>query len=67
MLVEIPRDVQALKRSDPERVVLWRRLTRAAFPWYLERGYRVDGLLPAPGGDRSRYALRSVGTGSDRP
>lgn len=66
VLVEIPRDVQAMKRSDPERAVLWRQLTRAAFPWYLERGYRVEGLLAAPGGDRSRYALRSVGRGSDR-
>lgn len=66
VLVEIPRDVQALNRTDPERVVRWRQLTRAAFPWYLERGYRVEGLLPAPGGDRSRYALRRVATRSDR-
>jgi predicted GNAT superfamily acetyltransferase len=58
VLVEIPRNVQGLKSSDPERVVLWRRLTRAALPWYLDRGYRVDGLLPAPGGGRFRYALR---------
>lgn len=58
VLVEIPRDVQGLKRSDPERVVRWRRLTRAALPWYLDRGYRVEGLLPAPGAERFRYALR---------
>lgn len=59
VLVEIPRDVQGLKRSDPERVHRWRRLTRAALPWYLERGYRIEGLLPSPGGDRFRYALRT--------
>lgn len=57
-LVEIPGDVQGLKRSDPERVVRWRRLTRAALPWYLDRGYRIEGLVPAPGGDRYRYVLR---------
>lgn len=57
-LVEIPRDVQELRRSDREEADRWRRLTRAALPWYLERGYRVEGLLPAPGGQRYRYALR---------
>lgn len=61
VLVEVPGDVQALKRSDPDRAVRWRRLTRAAFPWYLDRGYRVEGLLPAPGGERFRYALRGDG------
>lgn len=63
VLVEIPRDVQTLKRSRPERAVLWRRLTRAALPWYLDRGYGIEGLLPAPGGERHRYALRSPDTG----
>lgn len=67
ILVEIPRDVLGLKSSDPERVVLWRRLTRAALPWYLDRGYRVDGLLRAPGSDRFRYALRTPDGASDGP
>lgn len=67
VLVEIPRDVQGLKSSDPERVILWRRLTRIALPWYLDRGYRVEGLLSATGGDRFRYALRTSGGESDGP
>lgn len=58
VVVEIPADVQALRRTDPERARRWRRLTRAALPWYLDRGYRVEGLLPGPGDDRFRYALR---------
>lgn len=65
VLVEIPRDVQALKRSDPDRAVRWRRLTRAALSWYLDRGYRIEGLLPTPGGERFRYALRSGAAGPD--
>lgn len=65
VLVEIPADVQSLKESDRDRVVSWRRLTRAALPWYLDRGYQVEGLLAAPDDDRYRYALRAPGTGSD--
>jgi predicted GNAT superfamily acetyltransferase len=65
VLVEIPSDVQAVKRTDPVEARRWRRLTRAALPWYLDRGYRVEGLLPAPDGDRYRYALRDPGSGPD--
>lgn len=65
VLVEIPRDVQALKRGDPDRVVRWRSLTGAALPWYLGRGYTVEGLLPAPDGEHSRYALRTRGDEPD--
>lgn len=64
VLVEIPGDAQDLKRSDPDRAVLWRRVTRAALPWYLDRGYRIEGLVPGSGAGRFRYALRVDGAGS---
>lgn len=65
VLMEIPADVQSLKESDPDRVVSWRRFTRAILPWYLDRGYQVEGLLAAPDDDRYRYALRAPGTEPD--
>lgn len=65
VLIEIPADVQSLKGSDRDRVESWRQLTRAAFPWYLERGYQVEGLLAAPEDGRYCYALRAPRTGPD--
>jgi predicted GNAT superfamily acetyltransferase len=65
VLMEIPADVQSLKESDRDRVVAWRHFTRAALPWYLDRGYGVEGLLAAPDDDRYRYALRASRNGSD--
>lgn len=63
VLVEIPGNAQELKRSAPDRAAVWRRVVRAAIPWYLERGYRIEGLVPVPGCDRYRYALRAPGAG----
>lgn len=61
VLMEIPADVQSLKESDRDMVMSWRQLTRAVLPWYLDRGYQVEGLLAAPDEDRYRYALRAPG------
>jgi predicted GNAT superfamily acetyltransferase len=53
--VEIPADVQAVKRDQPSTAVLWRHATRRAFQGYMARGYRVRGLVRE--GGRSFYAL----------
>ena len=54
--VEIPPDLPALLASDPARAREWRETTRECFLWYLDRGYRVDGL--AYHGERPAYVLR---------
>jgi predicted GNAT superfamily acetyltransferase len=42
--VEVPEDVQELRRASPERAALWRASTRRAFESLLERGYQVVGF-----------------------
>lgn len=39
--IEVPLDIQALKRVAPERAAEWRRVTREAFEHYLGEGYTV--------------------------
>lgn len=43
--VEIPRDIQRVKRESPRTARRWRHATRRALRHYLDAGYRVDGLL----------------------
>lgn len=43
--VEIPRDIQAVKRDTPEAASRWRELTAAALRHYLSSGYTIDGLI----------------------
>jgi predicted GNAT superfamily acetyltransferase len=57
LLVAIPPDVQALKLTDPEAALRWRRSTRRAFEHYLGRGYTVTGVGPHPEGRGSCYAV----------
>lgn len=54
--VEIPADIHAVKRDQPRTAVLWRRATRRALQGYMDRGYRIRGLVRD--GDRSCYALQ---------
>lgn len=60
--VEVPVDVQEVRRESPETAARWRASTRRAFEALLERGYRVETFerVPAPsaGGRRTFYLLR---------
>ncbi len=53
--VEVPGDIQTVKRDQPQDAVLWRRASRRALQGYMGRGYRVRGLVRDDG--RSCYAL----------
>jgi len=57
--VEIPDDVDALKKQDLKLAQKWRRQTREAFETLFKRGYVVHGFVtqPEPGGRRSFYLL----------
>lgn len=61
--VEVPGDIQAVRRESPAEAAAWREATRRAFQGHLERGYRVTGFQRGPAGDgRSFYVLRKAGT-----
>jgi predicted GNAT superfamily acetyltransferase len=47
LLLAVPSSIQAVKREAPEAARRWRRVTRIAFEWYLERGYRVTEFVRA--------------------
>ena len=55
--LEVPRDIQELKRHDPVRARVWRELTRTAFLHYLDHGYRVVDFRRGRPGARGRYLL----------
>jgi predicted GNAT superfamily acetyltransferase len=57
VLVEVPHDIQALKRSAPARAQAWRLLTRRAFLHYLARHYAVNGLARDRAAGRCFYVL----------
>jgi predicted GNAT superfamily acetyltransferase len=57
VLLEVPRDIQALKRAEPERAVAWRALTRWAFEHLLGEGYRVADFQRGQAGTRGCYVL----------
>jgi predicted GNAT superfamily acetyltransferase len=57
VLLEVPRDVQALKQADPERAVAWRSLTRRTFKHFLGGGYRVADFRRGGAGTRGYYVL----------
>jgi predicted GNAT superfamily acetyltransferase len=64
--VAIPLDVQAVKRADPDRALTWRQVTREAFIWHLERGYRVVGFQrDRPAGRGYYYLSTESPTGRD--
>lgn len=45
VLVEVPPDIQSLKREAPKTAVAWRKSTRRAFTHYLALGYEVSGFV----------------------
>jgi predicted GNAT superfamily acetyltransferase len=57
--VEIPDDIDALKKGDLALAQRWREATREAFLAYFKRGYLVHGFatLPEIGRRRSFYLL----------
>jgi predicted GNAT superfamily acetyltransferase len=60
LLVEIPPDIQAVKKADMGLARAWSAQFREIFPHYFSLGYRVCGLVPLAEGDRPRraYVLR---------
>lgn len=54
--IEVPSDIQAVKRADPGIAWQWRSVTRHAFLHYLGNGYEVAGLYRDADG-RSFYVL----------
>jgi predicted GNAT superfamily acetyltransferase len=66
--VEVPGDIQAVRRESAEDARGWRATTRRAFQDRLARGYRVTGFYRAGGqdprgdGGRSFYVLRKGGS-----
>jgi predicted GNAT superfamily acetyltransferase len=54
-LIEIPHDVTALKKHDPEVAVQWRETTRTAFLAAIEAGFTVEDFLKRKEEDRSRW------------
>ena len=59
----IPSDIQQLKRTSPALADGWRRVTRAAFEAYFERGYIATDLVR--GGDCSSYLLERAAVAPD--
>ena len=58
LLVEIPTDINALKRQDPEGALRWRLETRRIFRHYLALGYLVsEFFVLAEGGRRRGFYL----------
>lgn len=59
ILVEVPSQIQNLKRQDFDAALQWRLQTRAVFTHYLPRGYQADRLLVARGGPglRTFYSM----------
>jgi predicted GNAT superfamily acetyltransferase len=61
--VEIPDDIDALKKVDLRRARLWRSRTREAFLDLFKRGYVITGFAsrPGPEGRRGFYLLEKDG------
>ena len=55
--VAIPRDISAIQAESLDQAGRWRRSTRRAFQWALERGYTVRGIYAAGAPEGSYYVL----------
>lgn len=65
--LEIPPDIQSLKRADRELALEWREKTRQAFLHYLLQGYRVQGIhVEGTGGQIGRVAYRLLREAENR-
>jgi predicted GNAT superfamily acetyltransferase len=61
LLVEIPWDIQELKRRSMDAARAWREATRTPLVHYLGRGYVVSGLRTVPGESRAFHVLARRG------
>ncbi|HXX92619.1 MAG TPA: hypothetical protein VEN81_03240 [Planctomycetota bacterium] len=52
--IEIPDDIDAIKRKNLPLAQLWRLRSREAFEAYLDRGYVIMGFVSRPEGGRRR-------------
>jgi predicted GNAT superfamily acetyltransferase len=59
--IEIPEDIQRLKKRHQEVAISWRLATREAFLWYLDRHYSVIGLVGDATSHRRFYRLKAPG------
>lgn len=57
VFVEIPADIQQLKKTYPNLARAWRMVTRRAFLHYLDRGYVIGGLVWERDSGRCYYVL----------
>jgi predicted GNAT superfamily acetyltransferase len=55
--IEIPRDIEQIKVDSMDLGKQWRKSTRRACTWYLERGYGIDGFYADPENKRCFYYL----------
>ena len=55
--IEIPADIQVVKASSMEQAATWRAVTRRAFLFYQERGYKVAGFRRHAGSGRCFYQV----------
>lgn len=58
--IEIPADISAIQHGSTELAAQWRRTTREAFQWALERGYTVRHFAHN-GAARGHYVLTRAG------
>ena len=59
--VEIPPDIQALKRRTIEHAAQWRAMTREAFQFYLKNGYEISLFYRDRSSAHCFYCLRKRG------
>jgi predicted GNAT superfamily acetyltransferase len=59
--IEVPADIQVVKKTDPGIAWQWRAVTRRAFIHYLGKGYTVEGIF-RDGDGRSFYVMAQGGT-----
>lgn len=59
--IDIPEDIQLLKKKHKEVAISWRLATREAFQWYLDRDYAVSGLVGDASSNRRFYRLKAPG------
>ena len=62
--IEIPEDIQLLKKKHKEVAISWRLATREALLWYLDRNYSVTGLVGDATSNRRFYRLKAPGKSS---
>lgn len=60
--LEVPAEIQQLKRADMSLALDWRLRVREAFETYLARGYVVTGLVTEGQGEARRnwYILQQM-------